>query len=682
MNAPKKEKRPLASKALSNELAEASQSDGSQSRAIVEELRHLLGDDVILLPIKRGDKGPSGKQMEGWQNFTVGRMQSPEYLAQLNHSGNIGVLLGNGRITIDLDQDAAVEPFLNLNPTLRDTLKTRRVRGCNLWLQIRGNYPRPCKLRTRSGEDWGEWRADGNQTVIYGEAIDRKRGETKPTPYKIEHRAPPIELAFDEIRWPDELVQPWQNEPLVTNNGQSLHELRRRYGEPYYSDENGNPCSLNQSFWGGLFASENIILWEPSERAFYAYNAEIGIYEEESVDAIKRQLSDRLLEASRQMNCFWLEKQRSDSRLNSIAAQLRGIVERRGAFAQRERRIHLANGIFRFDNGGELLAFSPAFVSRNRSPIVFNENARCERFLNELVYPAMHKEDVVLVQKYFGLCLLGNNLIQRILILDGLSERGKTQLANTFQAVVGRANCTQLRTEWLADRFETFRFVKKTLLVGVDVAPNFLTTKGASVLKGLVGGDWFDAEQKNGTGSFPFQGNFCAIVTSNTRLRVRLCGDVGAWRRRLLIVRYEAPPPKKKIPDFGERLAREEGSGILNFAIAGLGMLLRDIDETGDIALTERQRTIIDRLLAESDSLRFFLQEAVGEAEDWDVSVNEIVEAYAAFCPEKGWNPLPITEVHRSLEGLMLELFRVTKSHSIKRAGKSVRGFFGVAFKS
>ena len=108
-------------------------------------------------------------------------------------------------------------------------------------------------------------------------------------------------------------------------------------------------------------------------------------------------------------------------------------------------------------------------------------------------------------------------------------------------------------------------------------------------------------------------------------------------------------------------------------------MLLKDIDETGDIALTERQRTIVDNLLAESDSLRLFLQEAVVKAEGEDLSVNEIVEAYAAFCPEKGWNPLPITEIQRSLEGLMLELFQVTKSHCIKRDDQSVRGFFGVS---
>jgi phage/plasmid-associated DNA primase len=153
------------------------------------------------------------------------------------------------------------------------------------------------------------------------------------------------------------------------------------------------------------------------------------------------------------MNCFELEKQRCDSRLNSIVAQLHGIVERRGAFAQRERRIHLANGIFRFENGGELLPFSPAFISRNRSPIVFNENARCERFLNELVYPAVHPEDAVLLQKYAGMCLLGNNPIQRMLILDGESARGKTQFANVVQGIIGRENVTQLRTKFLGDRF-------------------------------------------------------------------------------------------------------------------------------------------------------------------------------------------------------------------------------------
>ena len=97
-----KEKRPLASRALSTELAKESQNAGSQSSSIVEELRSLLGDDVVLVPIPRGSKKPIRK---GWQTVTLREMQDPEYLAELNHGGNVGVLLGRGRATIDLDQD-------------------------------------------------------------------------------------------------------------------------------------------------------------------------------------------------------------------------------------------------------------------------------------------------------------------------------------------------------------------------------------------------------------------------------------------------------------------------------------------------------------------------------------------------------------------------------------------------
>ena len=79
-------------------------------------------------------------------------------------------------------------------------------------------------------------------------------------------------------------------------------------------------------------------------------------------------------------------------------------------------------------------------------------------------------------------------------------------------------------------------------------------------------------------------GTLCPVITSNARLRVLLSGDVGAWRRQLLIVRCEAPKPTKPIPDFGKLLIREEGSGILNFGLGGIELLLQDVDETGDIA--------------------------------------------------------------------------------------------------
>ena len=130
-------------------------------------------------------------------------------------------------------------------------------------------------------------------------------------------------------------------------------------------------------------------------------------------------------------------------------------------------------------------------------------------------------------------------------------------------------------------------------------------------------------------------------------------------------------------------LVRNEGSGILNWCLAGLDQLLHDLNDQadGDIALTEAQKKIVDSLLAESDSLRFFLEQNVELVSTADLTVNEIIEAYATFCPEMGWRAMPITDVQDSLEGLTVELFRVVKAHSIKRDGKAQRGFNSVAIK-
>src|SRR5207248_8872312 len=99
-------------------------------------------------------------------------------------------------------------------------------------------------------------------------------------------------------------------------------------------------------------------------------------------------------------------------------------------------------------------------------------------------------------------------------------------------------------------------------------------------------------------------------------------------------------------------------------------------------ALTDRQKHTVDSLLEESDSLRVFLRARIERGEGDSLAVDEIMEEYADFCPERGWQPLSITEVRSSLEALMLELFRVTKSHSVRREDKCVRGFWGVRFKA
>ena len=171
-------------------------------------------------------------------------------------------------------------------------------------------------------------------------------------------------------------------------------------------------------------------------------------------------------------------------------------------------------------------------------------------------------------------------------------------------------------------------------------------------------------------------GTFNIVVTCNSRLRIRIEGDAGAWRRRLLIVRYEKPPPAKRILDFHIPLLRDEGSGILRWALAGFVKLQQEFAERGDFMLTDAQRGRIDSLLAESDSLRLFVREALERDDYGDVTTGEFQQGYAEFCADKGWNALPITVVERHAADVMLDVWQVAKNHCVERDGKkSNRGW-------
>ena len=110
-------------------------------------------------------------------------------------------------------------------------------------------------------------------------------------------------------------------------------------------------------------------------------------------------------------------------------------------------------------------------------------------------------------------------------------------------------------------------------------------------------------------------------------------------------------------------------------------MLWDDIHTTGDIVLSSVQKGRIDALLAESDSLRHFLSDNLTLSPSNDITVGEIEEAYANYCPVKKWNPKSITVLRKELAELMLEMFGKTQSHSIKREIGNQRGFRGVTFK-
>jgi len=173
---------------------------------IVALLTDLLGEDALLIPCRFGTKQPRDT---GWQKLNAQKMSDPNYRVRLEQ-GNIGVALGNqsnGLCTLDFDDQQALGIFLQLNPLLRDTLRTKADRGCNLWVKIVGEYPKNKKLKTE-GKDIGEWRATGNQTIIHGK-------HPKGMDYQFLNRIKPLEISYEQIHWPESWNMAQRAQPVA-----------------------------------------------------------------------------------------------------------------------------------------------------------------------------------------------------------------------------------------------------------------------------------------------------------------------------------------------------------------------------------------------------------------------------------------------------------------------------------
>jgi|GEM_PF-5419284 len=437
--------------------------------------------------------------------------------------------------------------------------------------------------------------------------------------------------------------------------------------------------TFNQS-WNARFVARNYnILLEPAENSFYEYNPDCGLWQLVSEDLLRTRLSTDLA-------AYWrvfypelvadLLPHRGDRMLRESLHQTRGGTEQKGVFQRDPGRhiIHLRNGMLHLDEM-ELWPFGKEYYSRNMIPFEFDENAECPRFLNDLMYAALPEDDVDLLQRWAGTVLMGGNPTQQFMLIEGTAGGGKGTFSEIIETMVGHENVCELRTNLLTERFEFAAFVGKSLLCGKDVPGEFLQVRGAESIKKLVGHDSLQAEYKRSNQRGSILGDFGMLITSNDRLKLRLSGDADAWRRRMMLVRYERPPVRKRVPGLARQLVRKEGQGILTWMVAGAVKAVKDIETQGYLILNRRQQQMADTVIFESDGLRVFVQECLERRKGWDVTTEELKSAYVRFCEKNGWSANSGRHVERQLPDLILSEYNVHKSNSLKRDEHCARGF-------
>jgi phage/plasmid-associated DNA primase len=642
-------------------------------KGLIERLDALLGEDAFFVPCEWGTKKPLVTYVERPFEGT----KSAAYRALFDtEPRNVAVYLGKasgGLCAIDFDADADLVAFLALNPKLKGALQSRGSRGGMVWLRIEGEYPASCNT------GHFEWRADKRLSTIWGR-------HPKGMDYSLVVEAPPVKVGFEEIVWPEAWELPWQLTPM--------QQLEREFGPALAVSEKG-VVKLNQGFIVGKLLREHDVLYDDLTRRFYRYTAENGLWSHVSEVKIQKLFDEEFRGLIAELKANNNGDPRLDNLyfsithtlLRNLTDMLKGAAARSGAFHKPNRVMHAANGMVDLtERPFAFKGFAKEFYSRNQSPIGYSPAAKCPRFVNELLRPALGPDDIALLQNWCGLALLGRNVPQVMLILSGTPGGGKGTIVNIIHGIIGEANIQQLRTEHLGSRFETSFYHDKTLLCGADVEPNFLNTPAAHHLKALTGNDLMTTEHKGSSMSNFLRGDFNILVTCNSRLMVKLQGDSEAWARRLLWVEFNQPKTAKPIHGFDGWLLRHEGSGILNWMLEGAVRLLAVLDAHEPFPLTAEQRERVNNLLSESDAARTFILTGVERSPfPLDcVTSAELFAAYLAFCDGRGWSPLSQRAFEMKAKDLMVQIHRACPTNKINRENKTggQRGYQGVLLKT
>ena len=426
--------------------------------------------------------------------------------------------------------------------------------------------------------------------------------------------------------------------------------------------------------------------WLPSTGQFHLYSPDNGAWRAVSEVEMLREMKLRL---SKYLCLLGLRDQLhllKNGFLMAVMKHLKAeIMEAADFFDSKyhKRKVLGANGVVDFANPHEpaLIPFDANFRFAAPGRFKFNPDAKCEIFMDTL-RNSMDDDDIDVLLAYLGSCLIGGNPTQQMLCIEGKGNSSKSTIVNIAEKVIGPERFTELLTEKLKRPFEISAYVGKSVLVGKDVPGNFLQLSGASYLKKLTGNDSLTAEQKGLNDRVTILGNKAIMITSNSRMKVKISNDREAWARRLLYIRASAKVEYTPIPSFEDKILEDEGEGVFNLFIRSASKFLSYADTIGKIPLSDCQRAYVDGLFSESMSIDLFVERRLERNPQSQMTSEELYDAYLAYCSKAQWFAYDKLSFYNSIGGLISKRFSISQTHSIKRDGKSKRGFSGIDVKN
>lgn len=327
-----------------------------------------------------------------------------------------------------------------------------------------------------------------------------------------------------------------------------------------------------------------------------------------------------------------------------------------------EKLVNLANGVFDLDTG-KLQRHSPSFGFTFGVEANFRDNQKMsetsERYFLNLGIDEKGKENILAM---IGFSICNYRKLQKAAFMYGPGGNGKTICSKFIKRLLPPDMVAGLNFSDLANSFAPSNLENKMVSISTDEDTKKPTSKGISVFKKIVGGDFLEVQKKN-IQHHTMESNCFLIFISNYQFKIKKSDDPnGGVKRRIWFIRTGERVGDID-PDLSEKLWADRDA-IVSQALLTASRFMKNwqdlMPEPSDEELYEDSNSygdIIDQLISRFVNTTF---EYTGDQHD-RIAVQEI---YKAFC---GLYSKEVSSLDIQLNGFASRLKKCVREGSIRK---------------
>ena len=400
--------------------------------------------------------------------------------------------------------------------------------------------------------------------------------------------------------------------------------------------------------------------------SFYKY--ENGVYNEVNQNKMEN-LVDWLME---ELNL--LEYRATRSRVKDTILRIGSLLSRTpkrhfNDSVKSKYLLNLKNGLLDMKTY-ELQKHTPDYFSTSQVPFEYDPCARCPKFDDFIKLVSNQDTSTAeMIQEMYGYCIGDGNPQHKIFYLYGkVARNGKSTTAKLLCHLLGQDNYSTLSLEQLSNDNSPhlLNLIGKQLNFSDETTSNFIDSSSLTSMsaEGTI--------QVNPKYKPPYAHHVTNkfIVACNDLPRFK---NGQGMKHRMISISFDYHiPPQDRIARYEEMLLKEEGSGILNWAIKGA----KSLKQKGDFSINAKSIEDMRENTKENNSAFAFFDENYDDKFENTKPLLDVFDAYESYCMDRrlgvlGYNKF-VKEARRyAEEEKLFEIVKKNNGMTIVGLGKS-----------